>query len=312
MKPLRIGSLRLKNPLILAPMVDVTDLPYRLICRKSGASLAYTEMLYISAILHENKKTKMLMKTIPSEKPIGIQITGNNAEEFKKVIPYLKPYSLVDINCGCPSSRITGSQAGSYLLNNPQKIGDIIRMLKKAGLTVTAKIRLGYKNNNVLQVAKIVEKAGADALTIHARMAYDGASIPADWSWIQKVKAMISIPVIGNGDISTGKSAQEMLKIADGAMIARAAIGHPLIFTNILHYLKTGKEKPFNFKANLRIFQNYLKLAEKYSLIDIPRIKHLGSHFLRNIPNASSLRQNLMSLNNYEEIKQFIHSLQSY
>ena len=198
LKSLKIGKLKLKHPIILAPMVDVTDLPYRLICKKAGASLAYTEMLYISAIIHENEKTKKLMKTIPSEKPVGIQITGNSPEEFKKAIPYLKNYSLVDINCGCPSLRITGNQAGSYLLKNPEKISEIIKILKSAGLTVTAKIRLGFDKNEAVKIAKTIEKAGADAITVHARLAIHGNEVPADWEQIKNVKKAVKIPVIGN------------------------------------------------------------------------------------------------------------------
>jgi len=234
MKKLKIGGICLNNPVVLAPMVDITDAAYRKICKQAGASLAYIEMLNIGAILHKNKKTEQLMKLYPGEKPGAIQITGNNISEFKKVAPYLSKYDLIDINCGCPSIRITGNQSGSYLLRNPQKIKGMIRTMKDAGFTVTAKIRLGFKKNNVLTVAKYVEKAGADALTIHARMAYHGNDVPAEWKWIAKVKNNIGIPVIGNGDINSGKKAQEMLEITDGVMIARAAIGNPLIFRDIL------------------------------------------------------------------------------
>lgn len=306
MKSLKIGSIKLKNPLFLAPMVDVTDLPYRLICRKAGAAMAYTEMIYISAILHKNPKTQNLMKTSKEDSPIGIQITGNSINEFKKVIPHLKPYNLVDINCGCPSIRITGNQAGSYLLKNPNKISSIIKILKQADLTVTAKIRLGFKTNNVLKVSKTIEKAGADALTVHARLAVDGRSVPAQWNWIKKVKQSLGIPVIGNGDIFNEKDAEKMLEIADGAMLARSAIGDPLIFKRTLKYLETKREPQFNFKQNIKSFQKYLKLAKKYNLIDIPRIKYLGSNFIKNTQGAAKLRNQLMQLKTFEEIESFV------
>jgi len=309
MKSLKIGNIKLKNPLFLAPMVEVTDLPYRLICRKAGAAMAYTEMFYISQILHENKKTQNLMKTSKKDKPIGIQITGNTPEEFRKVIPYVKPYSLIDINCGCPSLTITGNQAGSYLLKHPEKISQMIKILKEADLTVTAKIRLGFKKNNVLKVSKAIEKAGADALTLHARLATHGRSIPANWKWIKKVKKSIGIPLIGNGDIFTGPDVEKMLEITDGAMLARAVIGDPLIFTRILKYLKTKKEPLFNFKKNIKSFQEYLKLAKKYNLIDIPRIKYLGSNFIKNTQGASKIRNKLMQLKSFEEVESFIKSI---
>lgn len=305
MKTLKIGKIKLKNPLFLAPMVDVTDLPYRLICKKAGAAMAYTEMIYIDAILHENEATKRHMQTIPKEKPIGIQITGNNEKEFEKVIPYLKQYNLVDLNCGCPSIRITGNEAGSYLLKNPNKIAKMIKILKKANIPVTAKIRLGFDKNNVLKIAKKIEKAGADALTVHARLAIHGNSIPADWNEIKKVKQSLKIPVIGNGDIRTGADAKKMLEFADGIMIGRAAIGDPLIFKRILHYLKTGEELPIDVKANLKLFKEYLKLSKKYNSIDIPRIKYLGANFIKGIHQAGKLRQELMQCKTYEEIIKF-------
>lgn len=310
MKSLKIGNIKLKNPLLLSPMVDVTDLPYRLICRKAGAAMAYTQMLYISQILHENKKTQDLMKTCKEDKPLGIQITGNNPEEFQKIIPYLKLYDLVDINCGCPSIKITGNQAGSYLLKNPDKITRMIKILKQAGLTTTAKIRLGFKKNNVLKVSKEIEKAGADALTIHTRLAIHGSSTPADHSWIKKIKKNISIPIIANGDIFSGKDAESLLDVADGIMIARGAIGDPLIFQRILQYLKTKKESEFNFKKNIQLFNEYITLAKKHDLINLPRIKYLGSNFIRNIEGASKLRKELSQLRNLDDIQKLAKSLQ--
>jgi len=310
MKSLKIGNLKLKNPLLLSPMVDVTDLAYRLLCRKAGASLAYTEMLYSDAIIHENKKTQMLMKTIPEERPVGIQITGNSEEEFKKVIPYTKDFSLIDINCGCPSIKLIGNKAGSYLLNSPQKIGRMIEILKTSGKPVTAKIRLGFKSNNVLEVSKKIERAGADALTIHGRLAIHGRDVPADWNWVKKVKENIGIPLIGNGDIFTPQDAEKMLEIADGVMIARGAIGNPLIFSKILYYLKNEKIKEYSFKDNLKQFKRYLKLVRKYGLIDIGRIKYLGSNFFRGMEGASKLRMKLMSLKSFEEIEGFVEVIQ--
>ena len=309
MAVLKIGNIKLKNRLFLAPMVDVTDCAYRLLCRKYGASMAYTEMIYVDAILHENLRTKKLM-TIASagDRPVGLQVTGNNLVEFTKFskLKLLYDYDLIDINCGCPSSRIVGNEAGSYLLKTPEKIGEMIKVLKDAGHIVTAKIRLGYKNNNVLEVSKVVEKAGADLLTIHARTAEQRSSSLPDWSWISKVKKEIGIPVVGNGGVVSGESASRMLDICDGAMVASAAIGNPFIFRSILSYMKAGKEKEVTKNERVECFSEYVKLSEKYGVFDMSRVKYLGSNFLKGFDGASKARSALMVVKTKDEIGEFV------
>ncbi len=312
MSSLKIGSISLKNRLFLAPMVDVTDCAFRLLCREQGASMAYTEMIYVNAILHENKPTLKLM-TIGGmkDRPLGLQVTGNNLKEFSKFskLSLLKDYDLIDINCGCPSVKIVGSEAGSYLLNDPDKIASMIKVLKDSGLTVTAKIRLGYKLNNVLEVSRKIEKAGADLLTIHARTAEQKNSEPADWKWISKVKREIGIPIVGNGGIVNGKTASEMLDIADGAMIASTAIGNPFVFREILRYLKTGKEKEITKLDRLSVFSEYLKLTEKFDIFDISHVKFLGSGFLRGFDGASNARAEMMKLKSFNELERFVKGI---
>ncbi len=303
---LKIGKLKLKNPLLLSPMVDVTDLPYRLLCRKTGASLAYTPMLYTSQLLNENEATQKLIKTNSKDKPLGIQITGSKIEEFKACIPILKQFALVDINCGCPSIRITGNQAGSFLLKNPEKIHDIIKLLKSHGLTVTAKIRLGFKSNNVLQVAKAIEKAGADALTVHTRLAIHGSSVPAQHKWIPKIKKAIKIPVIANGDIFTGEQAKSILKQCDGIMLARSAFGNPLIFKQILTYIKNGKTIEITKEDRINQLKEYIKLSEKYNVCDLSRLKYIAPQFLKGFDGASQLRSKVLKLKDWNEIKYFL------
>ncbi len=307
MKTLSISSLKLKNPLLLAPMVDVTDLPYRLLCRKSGCSLAYTPMLYTSQLLNKNKATLKLIKSNSKDKPLGIQITGSSLKEFEACIPILKKFSLVDINCGCPSIKITGNKAGSYLLKNPEKISEIIKLLKSHGLIVTAKIRLGFRENNVFKTAKAIEKAGADALTLHPRLAIHGSSVPANHEWIPKIKKTVKIPVIANGDIFTGKDASVLLKQCDGIMLARGAFGNPLIFKQILAYLKTGKEIDITKKQRISQLKEYIKLSEKYKVEDLGRLKYIAPQFLKNIPQAPKLRNEFMQLKSIKEIQDFIN-----
>jgi nifR3 family TIM-barrel protein len=311
---LKIGNIRLKNRLFLAPMVDVTDCAYRLICRKQGASMAYTEMIYVDAILHENERTKKLMKIGgKADRPVGLQVTGNNVSEFQKLskLKLLNDYNLIDINCGCPSSRIVGNEAGSYLLNNPKKIGDMIKVLKNEGNIVTAKIRLGFKTNNVLKISKVIEKYGADLLTIHARTANQRSSDKPDWTWISKVRKEIGIPIVGNGGVVDGSSAKEMLEIADGAMVASAAIGNPLIFREIIRYLKTGKEKEITKKDRINSFEKYVSLSKKYDVFEMSRLKYLGSNFLKGFEGASNARVELMKLKSFDDASRFLEILKT-
>jgi len=311
MKPLKIGNIEIKNRLFLAPMVDVTDLPYRLLCKKAGAGIVYTEMINIGSILNPNPKTLNMMKTISKEKPVGIQITGRTVEEFEKVIPYLKKanFDLVDINCGCPSSRIVGNASGSYLMRDLDVIEGAVKVLKKAGFIVTVKCRLGFKKINVIEFAKTVEKAGASLITVHARLASDTNKTPADWSYFSKIKKEVKIPVIANGDIDSGEKVKELLKVCDGVMIARPAIGNPLIFKQILDYLDTGEEKPPEFSERIKLFKEYLELAEKYNVVEIGRVKYLGSSFLKRFKGASKKREEFMRLKTYEEMKEFINKV---
>ena len=312
MESLKIGDVKLKNRLFLAPMVDVTDLPYRLLCRKAGAGMAYTEMLNIGALLHENKKTLDLLKTCKEDKPLGIQITGRNVKEFEDVSKYLKSnweYNLVDINCGCPSNRITGNESGSYLLKTPKKIGEMVKILKSNGFVTTAKIRLGFRKNNVMKVVSEIEKAGADAITVHARLANQGKSVKPEWKWLEKIKANARVPIIGNGGIVDGESTKRMLEICDGAMIAGAAIGDPMVFSRISSYLKTGKEKDFDYKRNLRLLKDYFKLAEKYNVVHVGRIKYIGGSFIKGFEGAAKKRAEFVKLKDFEELKSFVDAL---
>lgn len=311
LRKLVIGRIKLKNPLLLAPMVDVTDLAYRLICRRAGASIGYTEMLQSEALINARDKKVLKSKMISNsdDKPLGIQITGRRISDFGEIIPVLRNYDLVDLNCGCPGHLTVDHGSGSYLMKSPEKIAKIISLLKDNGLNVTAKIRLGFNKNNVMELAKKIERAGADALTVHARLASDGRGIPADWKWFSKVKEKIGIPLIGNGDVFKPEDAEKVLEVCDGVMIARGAIGNPLIFKQTLDYLKAGKYGEIDFKENLKLYLEYLRLSKKYDLLKMSNVKYVGGKFLRGFEDAPKIRNEFMRLRSFSEIKSFVEGL---
>ena len=196
-------------------------------------------------------------------------------------------------------------------MNSPTVIGEMIKVLKEGlpGTPATAKIRLGHNKNNVLEVAKEVERAGGDALTVHGRLGNHGRSVPSDLKGIINVKKNIGIPVIGNGDVVSGKDAERMLGELDGVMIARGALGDPLIFDRILKYLKTGKEPEFDIVKNIEQMEKWLKLTEKYGDKNLGHVKYVGSNFLKDFKGASKEREKFMKAESFEEIQKNILDL---
>ncbi|MBM3229932.1 tRNA-dihydrouridine synthase family protein [Candidatus Parvarchaeota archaeon] len=239
--------------LALCPMVGVTNLPFRLLCKNHGADLVCNEMLSAQAIIRDNKKTMLMARVLAKEGPAGIQLMGPDEQTIAGAIKKLEQLkgsgltfpSYYDLNLGCPSKNVTGAQSGSFILQSPAKAGRIASAAVAASsLPVTVKTRLGYSSKNILEIAAAVEKAGASAITVHARTASQGYSGKACWSDIKSVKQAVSIPVIGNGDIASPADAAAALAYsgADGAMIGRGAIKDPSIFENCRKAMAITKE----------------------------------------------------------------------
>jgi len=243
---IQIGNLKLENNIFLAPMAGVTDITFRIICKKTGCGLTYTEMITARGIFHKNKRTARMIEILPEEKPVAIQVYGSEPEIIARACEKLNENSnicLIDINMGCPTKKVVRRGEGVALMKNPRLAAAIIREAKKVtNKPVTAKIRKGFdaKDINAVDFAKELEDAGLDAITIHGRTGAQKYEGTADWDIIKEIKKTVKIPVIGNGSIFSADDAVRMFQLTgcDGIMVARGAIGNPWIFYKINQALK--------------------------------------------------------------------------
>ncbi len=309
---MNIGSLKLNNKYILAPMAGITDLPFRLLCKEQGCSLLYTEMISAKGLFYKDHKTKSLMKTVVQENPVGIQIFGSDPKIMSQVVKeYINDlsFSVIDINAGCPAPKVVKNGDGSALMKNPQLLGEIIYSVVKAThIPVTIKIRTGWNEEqiNAVEVAKIAEEAGAKAITVHGRnreQFYTGSS---DWRVIRDVKENVSIPVIGNGDIKSCEDAESLLDSTkcDGIMIGRAALGNPWIFSNLIH--NTDEEIDDRTKILTAIRHMKMLLHIKPDRVVAGEIrKHVG-WYTKGLTGSAELRNHINKSPSSEQIEELL------
>ena len=249
---MQIGTLTIKNNICLAPMAGITDLPFRLLCAEQGAGFVYSEMVSAKGLLYDNVGTKELLRIDPMERPAGIQIFGSDPEIMAEVAARLTEnpdFDFLDINMGCPAPKIVKNGEGSALMKEPALVGAIVKAVSRASsLPVTVKIRKGFNAswNNAVQIAKIIEDNGGAAVCVHGRTREQYYSGEADWEMIRRVKEAVSIPVIGNGDVTSPEAARKMFDQTgcDAVMIGRAAQGNPWLFAQINAFLKEGVNLP--------------------------------------------------------------------
>lgn len=315
-KKLQIGNVVLDNNLILAPMAGVTDLPFRLLCREQGAGLVCMEMVSAKAIYFNNKNTEELMEIHPDEKPVSLQLFGSDPVIISEMAKRIeeRPFSILDINMGCPVPKVVNNGEGSALMKNPKLVEEIItKTVKAIKKPVTVKFRKGFNDSsvNAVEIAKIAEGCGAAAVAVHGRTREQYYAGSADWEIIAKVKEAVSIPVIGNGDVTDGPSAGQMLKQTgcDGVMIGRAVRGNPWIFKEILHYLKTGQEAPGTSASEvrntiLRHARMELEVKGEYTAVREMR-KHI-SWYTAGYPNSAALRRDINAMETFEELEKAV------
>ena len=309
-----IGNVEIKNRVVLAPMAGISNSSYRKIIKEMGCGLIFAEMVSDKAIMYGNEKTLSLLKMDESERPIVQQIFGCDVDSFvaaaKRVESEMHP-DIIDINMGCPVPKIAlRSQAGSALLKNPTKIGEIVRAVVNAvNVPVTVKIRSGWDENNIncVEVARIAEENGASAITIHARTRSQGYSGKADWSLIKKVKDCVSIPVIGNGDVTSPELAKKMLEETgcDAVMIGRGVLGNPWLIKNTVDYLETGKyDIEVNLEEKIDMLKKHLEflLVDKCEKVALLEIRSYAIWYLKGVTGAARIKNLICGAKNIDEI----------
>ncbi len=310
MSKLKIGNVTLENQVILAPMAGVTDLPFRLLCRRQGAGLVCMEMISAKAIFYHNKNTESLLEIHSSEQPVSLQLFGSEpnilAEMAKRIEE--RPFSVLDFNMGCPVPKVVNNGEGSALMKNPALAEEIITALVKAvKKPVTVKIRKGFDKENAVEMAKIAEGCGAAAIAVHGRTREQYYSGQADWDIIARVKQAVKIPVIGNGDVNGPHAAKAMLEQTgcDGVMIGRAAQGNPWIFRDIVSYLEEGiLPKPPDKEEKKSLILEHAKLQLEYKG-EYTAVREMRKHlawYTAGLPHSARFRQLINSMETMEEL----------
>src|SRR5215210_4972011 len=320
-----IGNIQLPAfPLLLAPMEDVSDPPFRAVCKDKGADLMYTEFISSEGLIRDAIKSRKKLDVFDYEKPVGIQIFGGDEESLSlaaRIVDVTNP-DLLDINFGCPVKKVACRGAGAGVLKDvPLMIRLTDAVVKSTSLPVTVKTRLGWDDStkNIEEVAERLQDVGIKALAIHGRTRCQMYKGEADWTLIAKVKnnPRINIPIFGNGDVDSPEKAVEYKNRygVDGIMIGRAAIGYPWIFREVHHYLKTGELLPSpTVEERVEVSKNHLRKSVEWkgSIVGINEMRRHYANYLKGLPGIKEFRNRLVTLKEMEEVEAVLDEVQQY
>jgi tRNA-dihydrouridine synthase B len=336
LKPLKIGNVTVELPVVLAPMAGYTDPVMRMLCRRYGCGLAYTEVANSEGIVRGQKPTMHILETTPGEAPVVAHIYGANPEVMARAaveIEKLGRFQIIDINCGCPVRKIVAKGAGAALMRNPEKIGAIVKAVKSAcSLPVTVKTRIGFSPSkmNISEIAHAVEDNGASAIAIHVRFASERHIGKIDWETLARIKTELSIPVIGNGGVNVAADAPRMLSETgvDAVMIGRAAIGNPWIFDEIHAVLTDRPYAPHSRAEHRAVIEEHIRELAKLKELerkcgrrkprtgtDESTALHFRSHlvgYLKGFRGFGEVRRNFQSLNSTDAVMAAVDKVLSY
>ena len=314
----KIGNIEIQNPIVLAPMAGICNSSYRRIITEMGCGLIYAEMVSDKAITYGSKKTIDMLYMTDMERPIAQQIFGSDKDSFVTAAKYIYNNmhpDIIDINMGCPVPKVAlRAQAGSALLKDPIKVFDIVSSVVKAvPVPVTVKIRSGWDQNhiNAVEIAKVVEQAGAKAIAVHGRTRSQGYSGKADWNIIKQVKQAVTIPVIGNGDVRSCYDAKKMLDETgcDAVMIGRGVLGNPWLIKECIDYIENGKipkKVSIDEKYDMILYHIHLLEQQKNEKVANLEMRTHIAYYLKGVPGASELKQKVFQTKNLTELKNLI------
>jgi tRNA-dihydrouridine synthase B len=319
LQTVKIGNVILESPLVLAPMAGVTNSAFRLLAKEMGCALVYSEMVSAKGLVYRQEKTKNLLRFFEEERPISVQIFGSDPDVMGEAAAIVadEGADIIDINMGCPVPKVVKNGEGAALMREPRKAYAVMKAVKDAvRCPVTVKIRKGWDENevNALQIGRLVEDAGLDALTIHGRTREQFYSGTVDWTIIGKLAKSLSIPVIGSGDIASPQDVQRMLSDlrCAAAMIGRAALGNPWIFKHCLHYLKTGEmllEPTLTEKVKMSLRHLQLLIGIRRETVAVKEMrKHIG-WYLKGVRGVKAIKLQINKAETEVELRQILFSL---
>lgn len=322
-KIMKIGNVEIENRIIMAPMAGITNIAFRKIIKEFGAGLVVSEMVSDKALCYGNKKTIEMLNVDENEHPMSIQIFGGDVDSMVKAAKFVDENSncdIIDINMGCPVQKVLKAHAGSYLLQHPSLVYDIVKnVVEVVNKPVTVKIRIGYDFHsiNCVEIAQLIEKAGASAIAVHGRTRSQMYEGHADWSYIAEVKKAVSIPVIGNGDVRTPQDAKRMLDETgcDAVMVGRAALGNPWVIKQMVAYVENGVllEDP---SIDDKIDQ-CLNHAKRLLIVEGERnaIRQMRGHapwYMKGLKSASQMKNYLSKIETYQELETALEAYRIY